>query len=134
MVSSSLLQLPELLRAESRAGVLTISATGLDSAYLAAAGVGPQQLGQVVVQGVDAQGEFAGAILGNCVDFDQQAAQAEVVAAAVALKDRAPDLRTVVLECTNMPPYADAIRQATGLRVLSLVDSPVLRAALALDR
>ena len=134
VVSSSLLQLPELLRAESRAGVLTISATGLDSAYLAAAGVGPQQLGQVVVQGVDAQGEFAGAILGNCADFDQQAAQAEVVAAAVALKDRAPDLRTVVLECTNMPPYADAIRQATGLRVLSLVDSPVLRAALALDR
>ena len=100
----------------------------------AAAGVGPQQLGQVVVQGVDAQGEFAGAILGNCADFDQQAAQVEVVAAAVALKDRAPDLRTVVLECTNMPPYADAIHQATGLRVLSLADSPVLRAALALDR
>ena len=33
-----------------------------------------------------------------------------------------------------MPPYADAIRQSTGLRVLSLADSPVQRAALALDR
>ena len=36
--------------------------------------------------------------------------------------------------CRLMPPYADAIRQSTGLRVLSLADSPVQRAALALDR
>ena len=133
VVSSSLLQLPELLRAEGRAGVLTISAASLDSAYLIAAGVAPEQLGQVVVRGVDAHGEFAGAILGNSAAFDLEQAQAEVVAAAVALKHQAPDLRTAVLECTNMPPYAAAIRQATGLRVLSLVDSPVLRSALALD-
>lgn len=134
VVTSSLLQLPELLRTEARAGVLTISATCLDSAYLAAAGVGPEQLGQVVVQGVETQGEFAAAILGNHTDFDLEAARIEVVAAAVALKNRAPELQTVVLECTNMPPYADAIRQATGLHVLGLADSPVLRAALALDR
>jgi hypothetical protein len=30
-----------------------------------------------------------------------------------------------------MPPYAERIREATGWRVLSLLDSPVLRAALA---
>jgi hypothetical protein len=28
-----------------------------------------------------------------------------------------------VLECTNMPPYAEAIRGATGLLVLSLFDA-----------
>ena len=36
-----------------------------------------------------------------------------------------PTLRAVLLECTELPPYADAIREATGLAVfdaITLVD------------
>ena len=62
--------------------------------------------------------------------MDVERAARDVVAAAAALKARAPDLRTLVLECTNMPPYADRIRAATCWRVLSLADSPVLHHAL----
>jgi hypothetical protein len=32
-----------------------------------------------------------------------------------------------VLECTNLPPYAGAIEAATGLRLHSLLDWPLLR-------
>ena len=134
VVSSSLLQLPRLLRDEGRCGVLTISRERLGAEYLLAAGVLPGQLADVVVQGVEPDSEFAGAILGNRPEMDEERAAADVVAAACALRRRGPELRTVVLECTNMPPYAARIREATGLRVLSLTDSPVLRHALGLER
>lgn len=131
VVTSSLLQLPALLAEERQAGVLTISAGKLGSEHLRSAGVAREDLPRVVVQGVDPQGEFAGAILGNRETMDLARARADVVAAALALKKRAPQLRSVVLECTNMPPYADAIREATGLRVLGLADSPRLLRAMA---
>ena len=132
VVTSSLLLLPGLLRNERKVGVLTISAARLGDEHLAAAGVAPEQLGNVVVQGVDPNGEFANAILGNRAAMDLERAAADVVAAAVVLRQRAPDLRTVVLECTNMPPSAGRISEATGLRVVTLMDSPVLRRALGL--
>ncbi|MCG2593074.1 aspartate/glutamate racemase family protein [Ramlibacter sp. XY19] len=126
LVSSSLLQLPALLARERRVGVLTISAAHLGEEHLLAAGVPRERLGDVVVQGVDPQGEFARPILGNDTRMDLEQAGADVAAAAVELKRRAPDLRTVVLECTNMPPYAQQLAEATGLRPLSLRDSIIV--------
>jgi len=123
VVTSSLLQLPELLAREPQVGVLTISAQHLGAEHLVAAGVVPERLGDVIVQGVDPAGEFAAAILGNRDALDLDKARADVVAAALALKARAPGLRTVVLECTNMPPYAQAVREATGFELRSLLDS-----------
>ena len=134
VVSSSLLQVPHVLQEEGSCGVLTISAQRLGAQYLLAAGVASDALRNVVVQGVDPGGEFAASILGNRPAMDLGRAAADVVAAAVTLRRRAPHLKTVVLECTNMPPYADQIRDATGLRVLTLSDSPVLRQALSLER
>ena len=32
-----------------------------------------------------------------------------------------PRIRAVLLECTELPPYADAIRCATGLLVLDVI-------------
>jgi hypothetical protein len=126
LVSSSLLQLPRLLREEPQVGVLTISAEHLTDEFLLAAGVPPQRLADVVVQGVDPHGPFARAILGNQPELDLAAAQADVVRAARALQARAPGLRSVVLECTNMPPYAEAMADATGWRVRTLLDAKVL--------
>ena len=126
VVSSSLLQLPAVLQREPQVGVLTISAEHLTDEYLLAAGVPAQRVQDVVVQGVDPRGPFATAILGNLPTMDLAAAGSDVVSAALALQQRAPGLRTIVLECTNMPPYADAVRAATGCAVLSLVDDPAL--------
>ena len=128
LVSSALLQLPELLRQEPQVGVLTISAEHLTDDYLLAAGVPPARLRDVLVQGVDPQGPFARAILGDQPVMDLAAAQDDVVAAARALQARAPQLRTLVLECTNMPPYAEALEHATGWRLRTLVQAePLLK-------
>ena len=126
LVSSALLLLPSLLASAPRVGVLTIDAAALGADHLRAAGVAASRLGDVIVEGVDPAGAFARTILGNRAALDHGAAQREVVAAAIALHARAPALRQVVLECTNMPPFASAIEQATGWRLLALRDHPRL--------
>lgn len=129
--SSSLLQLPALLQDAAQVAVLTIDAGALTSSHLLAAGVPAGRLGDVVVQGVAADSHFVQAILGNAATLDLGRAQAEVVAAARSLRRRAPASPALVLECTNLPPYAAAIAAATGWRCLSLLDDPLLRAACA---
>ena len=46
---------------------------------------------------------------------------ADLVEAATRLLRRHPRIRHVVLECTNMPPYADAVARATGRPVHHLL-------------
>ena len=54
-------------------------------------------------------------------ELDAADAEREVVAAALRLVRRVPALRHIVLECTNLPPYAQAVREATGLPVHHLM-------------
>ncbi len=122
VITSSLLQLPGLLATQPKVGVLTVSVGKLGIEHLRAAGVPKDRLKDVVVQGVDPEGEFATVILGNQLYMDVIKTSEEVVAAAVALKKREPSLEHVVLECTNMPPYREAIEAATGLKTYALTD------------
>jgi Asp/Glu/Hydantoin racemase len=126
VITSSLLLLPGLLRKHKQVGVLTISSAKLGHEHLRCAGVPRERLGDVLVQGVEPGTEFVTRILGNQPQLDLVRAQQDVVAAALALKARAPDLTTVVLECTNMPPYQAAIEAATGFKTLWLKDMPRL--------
>lgn len=113
VVSSSLLQCAHL----PRPGVVTIAAASLTPRILAAAGV-PEG---TPVQGVAPEGEFATRILGNELEMDIAQAERDVVAAAVALCQAHPQLESIVLECTNMPVYRDAVARATGLPVHDVV-------------
>ena len=122
VVTSSLLQLPALLAAHRQVGVLTISAATLSADHLKAAGVPKDRLADVMIEGVAPKSEFATAILENRASLLVDQASADVVAAAVALKQRHPALTQLVLECTNMPPYRQAIEAATGMKTWALTD------------
>lgn len=122
VVTSSLLQLPALLKTHRQVAVLTISASSLSADYLRAAGVPRERLADVVVHGVEPQSEFAMRILGNHSQMDVAQAQHDVVTAALALKTRAPHITQLVLECTNMPPYRAEIERVTGLKTWCLLD------------
>lgn len=126
VVTSSLLQLPGLLAEQRKVGVLTISSAALGADHLLAAGVPQERLQDVLVQGVDPAGEFVTAILGNRETMHSEKACGDVVAAALALKQREPSLRAVVLECTNLPPYRQAIEVATGWKTWALTDDESL--------
>ena len=122
VITSSLLQLPALLALHPKVGVLTISSSKLGIEHLRAAGVPRTRMVDVVVQGMDATSEFAIAILENRAVMNLEQAAADVLAAAVNLKLREPELNCVVLECTNMPPYRAAIEATTGMKTWALVD------------
>jgi aspartate/glutamate racemase len=126
LVTSSLVMLPPLLEKRGQVGLLTISSERLGPEHLTAAGVPRGRIADVIVQGVQPQGEFAGVILGDRTRMDVTKAAREVVEAAHELKRRAPAIDTVVLECTNLPPFAAQIEQATGLRTLSLLQCETL--------
>lgn len=123
VLSSSLLALRALLRRQPRVGVLTIRADRLGPEHLLAAGVPEHRLSDVLLQDLPEDGHFVTSILGNGVALDEARARLEVVQAAQALQARAPDLRQVVLECTNLPPYAQPVADATGWQLSTLLQS-----------
>jgi hypothetical protein len=110
--SSALLKLPEL----ARPGVITVDAASLGPQHLLAAGADAA----TPVQGLPA-GHLQHTLLRNLPQLDAGLARAEVLAAAGELLQRHPGLTDLVLECTNLPPYAGALAQATGLPVHHLM-------------
>ncbi|MEM1152073.1 MAG: aspartate/glutamate racemase family protein, partial [Pseudomonadota bacterium] len=61
------------------------------------------------------------AILGNEPQLDVAAAQQDNVDAARRFVADYPEIGALVLECTNMVPYASAIKEAIRLPVFSMV-------------
>ena len=119
VLTSSLMQVAtvnRLLPEGRRAGILTIAASSLTPEHLAAAGV-PEGTPIGTTEG--GRG-FTLTILGDEAELDVAVARADNVAAAVALRDANPDLGAIVLECTNMTPYAADIAAATGLPTFSM--------------
>lgn len=108
--TSSLLVLPTLRGA---AGVITVDAQALDAGHLRAAGADPT----TPIEGLTPGGALQRTLLEDLPTLDEAAARDDVVAAARRLVARQPQVEHIVLECTNLPPYADAVRQATGRTV-----------------
>ncbi len=121
-LSSSLLQVPwlvSLLPPGRRVGVLTVERSSLTPAHLAAAGIRARH--RVAIVGMEeVGGHFAGVILEDRLELDLEQARLEHERAARLLVERHPEVGAIVLECTNMPPYADVVRRATGLPVYDL--------------
>lgn len=112
VISSSLLQ----CAAWPWPGIVTFDAASLHPALLHKAGVPAG----TPVQGLAPGCELQSRILADDTSLDLAQAQADVVAAAVQLVSRHPQVQTVVLECTNMPPYREEVLRATGRPVHDL--------------
>jgi len=98
------------------AGILTISGSTLTPAHLSAANVP----GNTPIGSTETGQEFTRAILGNELHLDVAAARDDNITAAEALVSAHPEIGALVLECTNMLPYAADIRRAIGMPVYSM--------------
>ncbi|MGI9421630.1 MAG: aspartate/glutamate racemase family protein, partial [Hyphomicrobiaceae bacterium] len=119
VAASSLMQVPLIaatLPKGRHVSILTISAESLTPQHLAAVSV-PQD---TPVAGMPRDCEFAHKILDNQLSLDVAAARNDMLSAGRALMETYPDTGAIVLECTNMVPYADDLQAALNIPVYSI--------------
>lgn len=124
MVSAlSLFPLIRSVHGARKIGIMTASSRQLGPKVLHAAGITPDQ---VAIAGLEDEEAFASCFLVSKPEqrtvIDQRAIQAAVVKKAILLCEAHPELAAILLECGNLPPYAQAVEKATGKPVYSILD------------
>ncbi|NQU62951.1 MAG: aspartate/glutamate racemase family protein [SAR324 cluster bacterium] len=114
---SSLLQLPfirSILAPGKKIGVVTANAGSLIPELVSP----PELLDQkyVVISGLEDTIHFRGAAIEETGDLDFNQVRDEIVAASMELS-RMLEVGAILLECSLLPPYGQAVQQATKLPV-----------------
>lgn len=118
--SSSLMQIPivyRMLKSNQKVGVLTVNSATLTPDLFNK--VGAENI-PVVIKGLENEEEFTHVMLDNPLELDVDKARDENVKVAKELVQENPDVGALVLECTNMPPYAKEIQAAIDLPVFDI--------------
>jgi len=119
VLASSLLQVPwafSALDSSAKIGIMTFEKASLSDEHLGAAGIDSSR---VAIAGLDGT-PFHTTIREDLGTFDEARAREDHVRVAERLQADYPGIRTIVFECHNMPPYAAAVRDATGLPVFDV--------------
>lgn len=118
---SSLVQVPmvaALLKPEQKIGVLTASKAGVTPELLNSCGIHNHD--QLAVKDMYYAPQFS-AIVQDRGSFDNGVVKREIVTAAKELLAENPDMGAIVLECSDMPPYASLIQAETQLPVFDFI-------------
>jgi Asp/Glu/hydantoin racemase len=119
---SSLIQVPivyHMLRSDQRVGVMVATKSGLTQEHLSAVGADNVPM---CIAGMDGQKEFCEVIMKqNKQQLAITKLEKEVTSVAVSLVRENPDVGAIVLECTDMPPFAHHIQKAVNLPVFDLI-------------
>ncbi|MFC4559854.1 aspartate/glutamate racemase family protein [Virgibacillus kekensis] len=116
--SSSLMQIP-LVHAITggETGVLTARKESLTDEHFKNINV---HRTMIAVEGMDNMRAFTEAIITQTAQLDEKAVTDELKQATSRLMSTNPDVRAIVLECTNMPPYKKIIKQTAGVPVFDI--------------
>jgi len=120
VATSSMLQVPWVqatLPPGKRVGLVTVSGSTLTPQHLASVGV---PLDTPIVGTENGREFFRVLIKAEADDMDVALAGQDVVEAGKALVAKHPEVAAIVLECTNMPPYAAALQAAVGVPVYDI--------------
>ena len=120
VATSSLIQVPWVqatLPPGKRVGVITVSGGSLTPRHLEAAGV-PLDTPFV---GTESGKEFFRVLIrGEKQEMDVAQAAQDILEAGQSLLARHADIGAIVLECTNMPPYAYMLREELGVPIYDI--------------
>jgi Asp/Glu/hydantoin racemase len=118
---SSLLQIPIVrrgLKPSQKVGVITASAASLTPKLLSQNGV--DDLSDIVITGAQDLSEFQ-QILKTAGSFNSKKIEQQLVGLAKQFVSGNPDIGAILLECSDMPPYAWAIQNAVRLPVFDFI-------------
>jgi len=122
LYTSSLIQLPmvhRMLRPGQKVGVLAARRRSLTRRHLEAVGAASVP---ICVAGMDDQPEFREVILeGRRHDLDADRLAREVLGEAGRLAGAEPDMGALVIECTDLVPFARPIQARLGVPVFDIV-------------
>lgn len=115
VIMSSLIQLPMLERSigpDRKIGVICANKPRLTNDMLALAGL--RDPNRVVIRGMQDAPAFRSPILDEEPLLDDELITKEITDVAKELVASHPEVGPILLECSNMPPYAHAIQRVTG--------------------
>lgn len=118
---SSLVQIPWIkatLKKNQKIGVLTANAESVTPSLLENCGIEDQDC---LVLKDTLQTKHFSAVVTMTGSFDNGIAKSEVVQCAQELVAENPDIGAILLECSDMPPYASYIQRAVGLPVFDFI-------------
>jgi Asp/Glu/hydantoin racemase len=117
---SSLMQIPFMHAISGgKVGVITANASRLTARHFESSNISSAI--PLAVSGMEDQKEFREAILEEKGTLDSDAIEREVTEVARRLVADNPEVRSILLECSDLPPYAHAIQKATGRPVFDFV-------------
>jgi len=115
---SSLLQLPfvsRLLKPGESVGIITANSQTLTGRHLEIATGGANI--PFAIAGMEAQPYFYDAIHAEKGELDFPRVEAEVVEVSKRLVQEHPDVKAILFECTDLPPYAAAVQEQLDMPV-----------------
>ncbi len=120
--TSSLIQIPlvhSMLRRNQLVGILTASKSTLTESHLSAVGAGAVP---VCLAGMDEQPEFCEVVIeARRSDLDLDRLGEEVLAVVDRMAEIHPEMGALVIECTDLPPFAHLIQQKIDIPVFDIV-------------
>lgn len=118
--TSSLMQVPlayRMLKPSQKVGIITIHSRSLTEKHLSC--VGADQAPHVIY-GTENEEEFSRVILDDEYELDVNKSRDELVRVAKRMVSEHRGIGAIVLECTNMPPYAAAIQKELDLPIFDI--------------
>lgn len=116
--SSSLLQIPlASTMTAGTIGVLTAQKSSLTYNHFQGANAHHTP---IVIAGMDDMPAFRGAIIEETIPLDMEAVALEMKQVTRTLIENHPNVTALVMECTNMPPYRNALREVTKLPIFDV--------------
>lgn len=117
---SSLMQIPFIhSMTGKRVGIITANSDRLTSRHFEASRIASSI--PLAISGMQDQTEFREAILEEKGTLDSAEIEREVTAVARQMMADSPDIGAILLECSDLPPYAHAVQAATGRPVFDFI-------------
>jgi Asp/Glu/hydantoin racemase len=118
--TSSLMQVPlayTMIKPSQKVGIITVHSKSLSQKHLSC--VGADKIPHIIY-GTEGEEEFSRVILDDEMELDVNKSRDELVRVSKRMVSEHPEVGAIVLECTNMPPYAAAIQKEINLPIFDI--------------